>query len=298
MLGKNKGSEKKLNKLPKRSLTSRFDSLNKFRHWYMGGVSLTRSMFRVRAAWQTIVVILAIFGVMFTVASFFTESGEFVISLDSDMSNEGFCLSNTAQFEEKLVSLSGSAVIEANNISVFDINRNVDSIDGEHNGNNYVAYTFYIKNECKEVKDYRYSLEIRNADKNAEKAVWIMVFINGKQTVYAMRGSDGNPEAQYSISKFPFMDVAADVDSQYAEVDEEEFDIKDIENTVFSTGKVNKLIATPFENERVICNGERKEIDVNESDKYTVVIWYEGEDPECTDDILGGWVELFMKFDY
>ena len=30
--------------------------------------------------------------------------------------------------------------------------------------------------------------------------------------------------------------------------------------------------------------------------KYTVVIWLEGDDPECVDDILGGEVKLSMKF--
>ena len=27
-------------------------------------------------------------------------------------------------------------------------------------------------------------------------------------------------------------------------------------------------------------------------------MWYEGEDPDCTDDIIGGWVEVYMGFDY
>ena len=31
-------------------------------------------------------------------------------------------------------------------------------------------------------------------------------------------------------------------------------------------------------------------------DKYTVVIWLEGWDPECVDDIMGGEVKLSMNF--
>ena len=31
-------------------------------------------------------------------------------------------------------------------------------------------------------------------------------------------------------------------------------------------------------------------------DKYTVVIWLEGWDPECVDNIMGGEVKLSMNF--
>ena len=30
-------------------------------------------------------------------------------------------------------------------------------------------------------------------------------------------------------------------------------------------------------------------------DKYTVVIWIEGNDPDCVDDIIGGEVKLHMN---
>ena len=43
---------------------------------------------------------------------------------------------------------------------------------------------------------------------------------------------------------------------------------------------------------------ERQEIQPDEIDKYTVVIWLEGDDPNCKDDILGGHVEMTMRFMY
>jgi hypothetical protein len=36
---------------------------------------------------------------------------------------------------------------------------------------------------------------------------------------------------------------------------------------------------------------------VGNVDKYTIVIWMEGEDPECIDNIVGGSVEFSMKID-
>ena len=33
---------------------------------------------------------------------------------------------------------------------------------------------------------------------------------------------------------------------------------------------------------------------VGDIDKYTIVIWVEGDDPECTDDLIGGEIKMHM----
>lgn len=283
---------------PKRSFISRFDLINRFRHWYMGGASLTRSIFRVKAAWQTIVVILIILSIFFMVAAVYTESGEFVINIDNEMADDGFYLSETNDFSEGLITLNADAVIDANNINIFDIPENVSKIDGEHNGKDYIAYTFYICNKSKEVKDYHYSLEVRNSSKGADEAIWVMMYKNGKQVTYAKIGADDKAEVQYSLSRFPFEADSEIGEKQYSIVDADS--VKNIGNynSSFEVKTVNKFTTVPFESDRIVCSGDRKQIKTDEYDKYTVVIWYEGEDPECVDDILGGWVEMFMKFSY
>lgn len=285
-------------KKPRRTFISRFDWLNRFRHWYMGGVSVTRSIFRVRAAWQGVIIITAILAILFILSAFYTGAGEFVISLNSKMSRDGFYLSNTMDFQEKMVCIRGTAVVSADNISIFDISNDVADIDGMHNGENYVAHTFYLTNETGETKDYRYTLNIRQSSKGADKAMWVMVFFNGKQTIYALNGADGNPEKQYSVYEFPFTEDAADtgqyqiVTGQEAGIDYNGLNSADVIN------KANELITVPFESNKIICSGVRPGIKNKEVDKFTVVMWYEGEDPDCTDDIIGGWVEVYMGFDY
>ena len=37
--------------------------------------------------------------------------------------------------------------------------------------------------------------------------------------------------------------------------------------------------------------------EVDQIDKYTIVIWVEGNDPECIDDIRNGHVRMRMLFD-
>lgn len=41
--------------------------------------------------------------------------------------------------------------------------------------------------------------------------------------------------------------------------------------------------------------GYVEEFVVGQMDKYTVVIWLEGNDPDCTDAILGGMIRLSMN---
>lgn len=298
---KSKTDIKPKEKLPGRSLISRFDWLNRFRHWYMGGVSVTRSIFRVRAAWQGVLIILIILTILFIMAAFYTGPGEFVISLDSEMDEDGFYLSETADFSERQVCLRGKAVVCADNINVMDIASDVADVDGEHNGINYVAETFYLLNDTGETKDYEYSLRIRSATKGADQAMWVMVYHNGRQEIYAMMGADGEPEEQYAAYPFPFAEDAANP-SQYSDAGLEESGI-DPDEYLFDLERGNQvsancLTATPFVSERVVCQDVRPGIGDQEIDKFTVVIWYEGEDPECVDDILGGEVELYMQFHY
>ena len=284
-------------KKPRRTLISRFDLLNRFKHWYMGGISITRSIFRVRAAWQGVLIITTILTILFILAAFYTGAGEFVISLDSKMSRDGFYLSNTTDFSEKMVCIRGTAVV-ADNVSIFDISSDVGYVDGMHNGENYVAHTFYLTNETGKTTDYHYTLNIRQSAKNAERALWVMVYVNGKQTIYAMNGADGTPESQYSIYEFPFMEDAAHTDQDRV-VSGDEAGISSTEiSYAQAIAQANQLVAEPFESDNVICTGTRNQIKNNEVDKYTVVMWYEGEDPQCTDDIIGGWVEVYMGFDY
>lgn len=268
---------------PKRTLISRFDWLNRFRHWWLGGVSIRRSLFRVTAAWQTLGILIAVLVVGYVMAAIYTQSGEFIISLDRDMADDGFILSETTDFSEHLITLYGTAVDGANNISIFDIDRNVMNVDGDHNGIDYVAYTFYIKNNTEDVHDYQYQLMIRDKDKGVENAAWVMLFKEGEQGIYAMMGADGKPESQSSISEFPFMEYASK-------------EMQEAQNA--AEGDMYELTTIPFEAKDVVCSGVREDIEPGEYDKYTAVIWVEGEDPECVDDIIGGYIELTMKFSY
>ncbi len=41
---------------------------------------------------------------------------------------------------------------------------------------------------------------------------------------------------------------------------------------------------------------QKKGLKPNEKDRYTIVIWIEGDDPDCTNDLLGGEIKMKMNF--
>ena len=52
---------------------------------------------------------------------------------------------------------------------------------------------------------------------------------------------------------------------------------------------------TPFYSDDIAVLKQRKHIKPNENDKYTIVIYLEGDDPECVDAIIGGEIKLKME---
>ena len=47
----------------------------------------------------------------------------------------------------------------------------------------------------------------------------------------------------------------------------------------------------------MVCNYKEDNFLVGNVDKYTIVIWMEGDDPECVDSIIGGSVQFSMRID-
>lgn len=50
----------------------------------------------------------------------------------------------------------------------------------------------------------------------------------------------------------------------------------------------------PFKNDETVMLEKTENFKVGDIDKYTIVIWVEGDDPECTDDLIGGEIEMHM----
>ena len=52
----------------------------------------------------------------------------------------------------------------------------------------------------------------------------------------------------------------------------------------------------PFTGRTRIISLDPKELAIGQVEKFTVVAWIEGEDPDCTNELLGGYVKMTMNF--
>jgi len=221
----------------------------------------------------------ALLGGLFVLSAISDMAGAFTINLTTDMLGKGFILCEEPNFERPAGRLFSEKVKELNNITFEEIDTDVDLINGAHNGEQYVAYTFYIRNEGDTVASYQYNLTMDKSTLEVHDAVWLMLYEDGRQIVYAAPSANGDAEKLFGYFEPPFYDVAYDPDAQYYERDEEW-----------------GVQTTPFVDDKIVAQGVVMDTVPGETHKYTVVIWLEGNDPECVNDIFGGFAKYSMRF--
>ena len=200
----------------------------------------------------SIILLIAILllGISYALSAFVNKAGNFTVWIsDEDMNL--ITLSDTADFEKCATMLEADIIPQMDNITKSWMPENLDEVDGCHNGDNYIAYTFYLKNAGENEIDYSSQIDIHAVTKAADNAVRVMVIKNGEETVYS-KAQKGSNEPEPDTVAF------------------------------LSNTQVFKNTTEGFGSGAV--------------DKYTVVIWLEGNDPECIDDIRGGVVKMSMNF--
>lgn len=190
--------------------------------------------------------------VLFIAAFAQEKMGNFTINLNRlELYRKGISIADNGDFDGATARLVANTVQDATNISIDDIPADVDGVDGGHNGKDYMAYTYYVRNAGKEDLGYIASITLDSCAKGAEKAVRIAVYQNGERIVYAAPADDGGTE----------------------------------------DGCEN------FLSDKIVCQYENKDFLVGNVDRYTIVIWMEGDDPDCVDAIIGGSVQFSMSID-
>ena len=133
--------------------------------------------------------------VLFIAAFMQEKMGNFTINLNRlELFRKGIAISYEAYFEKPTARLVADTVLDATNISIDDLPEDIDEVDGNHNGDNFMAYTYYVRNAGKEDVYYNASITLDSCAKGAEEAVRVAVWRNGERTVYAMPSEEGTPE--------------------------------------------------------------------------------------------------------
>lgn len=199
---------------------------------------------------MALLILLLFFSVLYLILYVVNSNGYFTIKLDKNLKSERhILLSSDSEFSTETVEIKVKGLEYMDNITEgwipFD---ELISKEGDHSDDNYIAYTFFVKNDGNENVDYKSKIVIESVIKNVDEAVRVALYTNGERKVYAKKAKDGNAEP----------------------------------NTI------------SFLSNRLVMQQDRDNIKPGEIDRYTVIVWLEGKDPECIDDIIGGEMKMAM----
>lgn len=204
---------------------------------------------------KALFVLLIFLVLLYIILDVIYSEGKFTVILDSNESLEsGLAIFDSLNNSHGKRKLEATPIKFMDNISYKWIPENVDTeADGSHNGQNYIAYSFYVENQGDRVINYHYEVIVDDVIKNVDEAIRIRIYRNGEETTYAKRNFlDNEPEA----NTVPFKNI------------------KDAQGTI-----ILEKIA---------------DFKPDDLDRITILVWLEGDDPDCTDALIGGELKMHM----
>lgn len=208
-------------------------------------------------------ILSGILSLAFGVVTFYgQDSGNFIMSIDKEAYTRGIILSTDDSFDQPQARLMTNPVEEARDLTYRWLK--LDDIKNS-NGNfsdpdfDYVAYTFYIKNDGNETVNVSYHIALTDVFKDMDDAVRVLIIIDDQETLY-QKEDEKDDQGQYPV--YP----PSIPDADY------------------------------FLSDEIVVRATFNNFQPNEMKKISVVIWLEGYDPDTTDDILGGMIKMEMIF--
>lgn len=206
---------------------------------------------RMKLLGAMLLMLLVIAIILYVVSALYSNSGSFTVSIDkTEMTKYGLSLSESREMTHLTSQLNAKISEGIINMASEELPPNLDEIDGAHNGENYIAYTFYLQNRGEVAVQCEYSVDMSNITSGLDDAIRLRLYVNGVPTTYAKTKNDG---------------------------------------TGAEPG------TTPFYSSTVMTKGRTAELAPGEVTKFTVVLWIEGTDPECLDQLIGGTLKAEMQ---
>ena len=199
-----------------------------------------------------LILIILLLLILYFVVGIIYNRGNFSITLDKDLYFEsGLMIYDDPEYKVYRSELLAPAPDTFDSMSYKWLPDNLGEEKlGEHNGDNYLAYTFFIENTGDKEVNYTSRVVIEDVIKNVDEAVRIRIYKGSEYVTYAKLSNKGEPE----------------------------------EDTV------------PFLEDKIVMEEHVENFKPGDINKYTVVVWIEGTDPDCTDNILGGEFKAYMNF--
>lgn len=193
--------------------------------------------------------------VLYITSALYKNTGSFTVGVNKIDHNEyGISLSETRDMMYATSHLNAKISERITNISKNDLPANLDMIDGQHNGENYIAYTFYLQNagRSESAVSYEYEIAMSNVTKGLDEATWVRLYVDGVPTTFAKTASDGSGAEPGT---------------------------------------------TEFYSGNIVTRGRVDGLKPGDMTRFTVVIWLEGDDPDCVDRVIDGLAKFEMNFE-
>lgn len=223
---------------------------------------ITKAMRRASAA--LIALLLLLMGGSYLVAAMIIRSGSFIVSIKDEIDDEyAISLSESPEFRSPTTVLKGKPVDDMDNITYEWIG---DDYNGDVNGVDSSEAAVGSHNGANYIA---YTFYVKSAGKKAvtyDGAIIIVGVAKGvDEAVRVMVYKNGEPTVYAKPVKGTddVLDYGAD------------------EN---------------FISESIVMRTRTEDLEPGQMDKYTIVVWLEGEDPECVNEILNGIMKMKMDF--
>ena len=196
-----------------------------------------------------ILIILALFS-WFTIYG--TQVGNFVITLERSEVN--LSLSEDASLKDRSSRIVYPGTNELSDITYQDIPNDISSGDGNKSiTKQYLCYSFFVNNESNRSVDYAFDFALVDDDG------WMMSMLR----VMIIVGNVGKEEGVV---------FALPEDSE----DKKTMLVKELNKyTPYVTREMDLT-------DEIIFSMTGKDLKINQSEKFTIVMWIEGCDPDCT----------------
>lgn len=214
-------------------------------------------------------------GIIMLLLAFLTyygqNSGNFVMSVDDEAFKRGIAISDKKDFSTESRWLTADPVedVRDTTLAFVDIEEIINTEGAyKQTRSNYLAYTFFLTNVGSEATPVDYEVIINNQSKNIAQAIRVLIIVDG--------------EIAYNEQGIRYIEY--DTYNMYQAPDEENVQYK---------GDLAKF--TLFKSSDVICSEVIKNLRPGQTKKISVMMWLEGEDPECIETLASAKIKIAMN---
>lgn len=202
-----------------------------------------------------------IFSVILALLTYYgSYSGNFIVVLDKEVIIHSIVLSEDSDFSDPVPRLFADSVKDSDPIIFFDLKmQEALGVDGNYYDPEfkYLAYSFYLKNNGNQIVDIRSEFLITDVYRGADEAIRVILIEDNQIDNLKMYQKPDRTTGKYS----PEMPEAI-----------------------------------PFVSDKTIFEHDVLEFAPEQIKRYTIIVYVEGQDPECIDEISSGMIKMTMRF--